>query len=64
MSNDVSNDVFLRCVSLSGTMQSAISVPLEKAAWTAIFSMAKSFSAERTILVVKMLTNTWDLRHM
>ena len=67
---------FMTClcaVSLSGTMRSAMSVLLEKTVraiflmlmpWAAIFLMAKSSSAERTILVVKMLTNTWDLRQM
>ena len=66
------NDVFCPA-SLSGTMRSAISVQLEKTAsviflmlvlWSAIFSMAKGYSAERTILVVRMLVNTWDLKHM
>ena len=47
-------------VSLSGTMQPAMSVPLGKIPWAAIFSMAKSSCAERTILVVRILVNTWD----
>ena len=58
------SDVFLGCVFLSGTMRSAICVLLEKTAsviflmlmpWGAIFSMAKSSFAERTILVVRIL---------
>ena len=60
-------------VSLSGTMRSAISVLLAGAAsmillvlihWTAIGSMAKGSSAERTILARKLLVNTCVLTQM
>ena len=64
---------FCVCLSLRGTMRSAISALLEKAApviflvlmpLAAIFSMAKSSSAKRTILVCKLVVNSCVLRQM
>ena len=43
---------------------SVVAIFLLPRLWAANLSMAKSSSAERTILVVKMLKNTWDLRQM
>ena len=60
-------DVFC-AVSLSGTMRSAISVLpasvmfLVLTPWAAIFSMAKSSSAERTIPVARIPVCTWGSR--
>ena len=56
---DVLNDLFMRCV--FERCDAACHVcTTRKILWAANFSMAKSSCAERTILVVRILVNTWD----
>ena len=72
MSNDVLNDVFLRCVFerhdhrfvVDCGKASLVAIFLLPMPAVATFSMAKSSCADKTILVVKMLTNTSDLSQM
>ena len=56
------NEVFC-CMSLNGT-HSVVAIFLLPMPAVAILTMAKSSCAGRTIFVVKMLTNTWDLWYM